>query len=360
MAINLATKYASKVDERFKLAALTTGAVNNDYEWTGVSAVEVYSIPTVDMNDYTRTGSSRYGTPSELQDSLQEMLLTKDRAFTFTIDKGNEMEQMNAKEAGKALKRQIDEVVVPEIDMYRLARMVAKNGHSKQTAVTSENAYLLFLTATETLNDAKVPLAGRICFAVPSFYTSIKQDDSFIKSSEISQKMLIKGQMGTIDGVPLVMVPSSYMPSGVYFILTHKSATVGPQKLKDYITHKNPPGINGTLVEGRVIYDAFVLNNKIDGIYTHYNSGTICAAPTITYVGGETDTITLASSTSGVTIKYTLDCTDPRDSSTAETYSTALDTSGWAAGTYNVRAYAYKTGNIDSTVTTEDVAVSAL
>lgn len=113
MAINLAKKYSPKVDERFKLGTLTGSAVNNDYEWTGVSAVEVYSIPTVDMSDYTRTGSARYGTPSELQDTLQEMLLSKDRAFTFTIDKGNEMEQMGAKEAGKALRRQIDEVVIP-------------------------------------------------------------------------------------------------------------------------------------------------------------------------------------------------------------------------------------------------------
>jgi hypothetical protein len=113
MTVNLAKKYSPKVDERFKVGTLTGGAVNNDYEWTGVSAVEVYSIPTVAMGDYARTGSSRYGTPSELQDTLQEMLLAKDRAFTFTIDKGNEMEQMGAKEAGKALRRQIDEVVIP-------------------------------------------------------------------------------------------------------------------------------------------------------------------------------------------------------------------------------------------------------
>lgn len=114
MTVNLAKKYSGKVDERFALGSLTAAAVNNDYEWTGVSAVEVYSIPTVAMGDYTRSGSARYGTPSELQDFVQEMLLAKDRAFTFTIDKGNEDEQMGAKEAGKALRRQIDEVVLPK------------------------------------------------------------------------------------------------------------------------------------------------------------------------------------------------------------------------------------------------------
>jgi hypothetical protein len=34
----------------------------------------------------------------------------------------------------------------------------------------------------------------------------------------------------------------------------------------------NPPGINGWLVEGRVVYDAFVLDSKKNGIYVHAES----------------------------------------------------------------------------------------
>ncbi len=359
MAVNLASKYASRVDDRFKLGSLTQVGVNNDYDWAGVKTVKVYSIPTVALSDYARVGTARYGTPSELQDSVQEMALSKDRAFTFTIDKGNEQEQMGAKEAGKALRRQIDEVVLPEVDAYRIAKMIAKNGGSAATGVTAENAYAMFLAATEALSENRVPIHGRVAFVTPAFYKYIKLDDSFMLGSDVGQKALMKGQVGEVDGVPIVVVPYSYFPANVSFVLTHKSACVAPQKLEDYITHKNPPGINGTLVEGRVIYDAFVLNSKIGAIYTHYTSGTICAAPTVTYVGSTTDTITLASSTGSATIKYTLDGTDPRDSATAVTYSLALDTSGWDAGTYTVRAYAGKSSNIDSVVTTKEVAVSA-
>lgn len=39
-------------------------------------------------------------------------------------------------------------------------------------------------------------------------------------------------------------------------------ATVSPVKLAEYKTHDNPPGISGWLCEGRIYYDAFVLNNK--------------------------------------------------------------------------------------------------
>ena len=41
MAVNYATKYASAVDERFRLSALTTPAVNDSYDWTGAKTVQV-------------------------------------------------------------------------------------------------------------------------------------------------------------------------------------------------------------------------------------------------------------------------------------------------------------------------------
>jgi hypothetical protein len=79
----------------------------------------------------------------------------------------------------------------------------------------------------------------------------------------------MKGQIGAIDGIPLILTPDSYFPENVSFIITNKIATVSPVKLSDYKIHDNPPGINGWLVEGRVYYDAFVLDNKAKAIYVH-------------------------------------------------------------------------------------------
>lgn len=115
MAVNLAEKYSSVVDERFSLGTVTNIAFNRDYDFVGVRTVNVYSIETSPMNDYSRTGSNRYGTPQELQDTTQELTLTQDRSFTFTIDRGNDIDQMNVKGVGRALRRQIDEVSLPRI-----------------------------------------------------------------------------------------------------------------------------------------------------------------------------------------------------------------------------------------------------
>jgi N4-gp56 family major capsid protein len=272
MAVNLASKYSSKVDERFKLKSFTEAVVNNSYDWEGVKTISVYDIPTVAMGNYTRTGTGRYGTPEELQNEKTDYTLTRDRAFTFAIDKGNFQETQMVMQAGKALARQIDEVIVPEIDIYRLAAMSAAGitaGGTATAAVTAANAYTSLLKATEFHAENKVPLTGRVAFVTPQFYNFLKLDSSFIKQSEIAQNMLINGQVGEVDGIKIVMVPSVYLPASTAFLVTRQEATVAPKKLEDYKTHQDPPGINGWLVEGRQIYDAFVLKNKAKSIYVH-------------------------------------------------------------------------------------------
>lgn len=272
MAVNYAAKYEKKVDERFKLKSLTEAAVNKEYDWTGVDTIKVYSIPTVAMNNYVKTGMSRYGTAAELDNTVQTMLLTRDRSFTFTIDKASEQDTQGVMAAGKALARQIDEVIVPEIDTYRLATMsstAVANGYTATAVVTKTNAYESILAGTEKLDNAKVPAGGRILFATPGFYNLIKLSSEFVKASEIGQKMLISGQVGEIDGMRIVKVPTSYLPANTPFLIAHPVATVGAQKLEDYKIHDNPPGINGKLVEGRKRYDAFVLENKKNALYVH-------------------------------------------------------------------------------------------
>lgn len=271
MAVNLAAKYSKKVDERFKIKSITEASVHQDYDWEGVNAINVYSIATAAMNNYTRSGLSRYGTINELDDTVANYLLTRDRSFTFSIDRGNREDSMMVREAGKALARQNDEVVVPEIDTYRLGKYAtaaaANGGRPTATNITSSTAYTSFLTAQEYLDENKVPSEGRVVYATPKYINLIKIDPNFTKNSESGSKIVMKGQVGEIDGVPVIKAISSYMPTKTPFILTHKSVMCAPKKLQEYKIHENPVGINGHVVEGRIYYDAFVLDAKKKGVY---------------------------------------------------------------------------------------------
>lgn len=274
MAMNYAEKYSAQVDERFKLGALTTGLVNQNYDWLGVETVKVFSIPTVGLNDYSLTGTSRYGTPSELGNEVQEMKITQDKSFTFTIDRKSHDDTMMTMEAGKALRRQIDEVVIPAVDEYRLAKIVAgaADGNTVTQAITKTNAYEEFLKVQEILDNKKVPNGGRVVVVTPAYLNMIKLDETFTKKGDMATQIALNGIVGEIDGVPAIKVPTSYLPANVDFVITNSLVTPAPVKLQEYKIHTDAPGISGWLVEGRVRFDAFVLNEKKAAIGVHMSA----------------------------------------------------------------------------------------
>ncbi len=270
--INLASKYAKKVDERFTRESQAMLALNSDYSFTGVRTVNVYSIPTVAMSDYQRAGDHRYGTPNDLSRNIQTLTVGRDRAFTFIIDKGDKSQSQMVMDAGKALGRQLKEVWVPEFDAYvfrKLAAEATARGNFASTPITKSNAYEMFLQAMEYLGNHNVPDKGRVAFCSYKFANFLKQDPSFMKAGDLSQEMVEKGIIGEVDGCRIVKVPSSRLPSGCAFLLTHPLAATAPKQLEEYKTHDSPPGISGWLVEGRVVYDCFVLEEKADAIFYH-------------------------------------------------------------------------------------------
>lgn len=277
MAINYAEKYSGIIDEKFVQSSITNIAVNKDFEFDGVNKVNVYSIPVVPLNDYNlAAASNRYGNPVELGNDVQTLELTQDKAFSFSIDKRNYEDTMLAASAASALARQIQQVIVPTIDKYRIAKLVT-SVHPDQLVeetLTEETAYSAFLDASMVLFDAYIPSNGRVVFVSPAFYKAIKLDKNFTQSGDKAFDIAVNGVVGKIDNTAVVVVPTDYLPDNVNFIITHPSAMTSPIKLSDYKQHESPQGIDGWLVEGRIYYDAFVLNNKKKAIYVSIKPAT--------------------------------------------------------------------------------------
>lgn len=271
--INLAEKYSKKVAERFSLGSLTDAYAGKEYDFSGVKSIKIYSVDTVTMGDYTRTGSDRFGTLNELGDTVQEMTMTKDRAFTFSIDKGNSAQQFNIKAATKALKRQIDEVVTPELDTYRLKAWSEGTGVQTATGTISKaNVIESIMTGGMALSNALVPKKNRVLFIKESIYLHAKLADQVIGIDRLGEKAVKDGSVGTLDNMKVVPVPDSYFPEGVNFMIKYKNCTVDPVQLKTYRVLTEQRGIDGDVVEGRIIYDSFVLASKAKGIYVHKTS----------------------------------------------------------------------------------------
>lgn len=274
MAINLATKFLPYTDELFKAESKKALLTNNDFDWTGAHTIKVYKISTASMTDYDRAGTgtgttgSRYGAVASLNATTEEMTLIKDRSFTFAIDKMDTDETAQQLAGASALARQQREVVIPEVDSYVYNVMATKAGNKPAAkAMTAEIIYDEIITGSEALDNAEAPETNRVLVVTPAIYKMMKQSPDITLETDIGQDMRLKGVIGNLDGLTVVKVPTSRLPKNFGFMLAHPSATVAPTKLEDYKVHSDPPGISGDLVEGRIVYDAFVLDNKAKAIY---------------------------------------------------------------------------------------------
>lgn len=273
MAIDLVTQYLPYVDELFSTESKKSLLTNQDLSWTGAHTIKVYKVTTASMNDYGRSGPSegewsRYGKVQGLDATTEEFTLKKDRSFTFAIDKLDKDETGGQLAAASALARQVREVVIPEVDTYVYGVMATGAGQKPEAvALTADNIYTEIIKASNALDNEEVPETGRIIVVTPDVYLLMKQCKDIVMETDIGNDLRLKGVISNLDGANVIKVPKKRLPTDFGFMVAHPVACVAPTKLEDYKTHQDPPGISGGLVEGRICYDAFVLENKAKAIY---------------------------------------------------------------------------------------------
>lgn len=272
MAINLVTKFTDHVDELFTAESKKSLLTNNDYDWTGAHTIKVHKVNTVSMNDYDRAGTgkntSRFGVLGKVENELEEFTLRKDRSFTFVIDKMDKDETGGVLSGASALARQQREIIIPEVDQYVYAEMAANAGTKVvDVTLTESNIYDEIIKGTEHLDDEDVPDTARVLTVVPEVYRMMKKCPDLTLHCDVTEKQRLSGVIAMVDGMDVVKISKKRMPANAGFMICHPVATVAPTKLEDYRVHQDPPGISGELVEGRIVYDAFVLDNKKKAIY---------------------------------------------------------------------------------------------
>lgn len=348
--INLKHAYAKAIETRFSHDSVTESCFSKDLdvEFHGVKSVTVSSNGLAPVNDYVRSGDNRFGAVNELDDYEQEFVMTQDKSSTWSIDEGNQKEQYNQKQAGQTLKTQWREVYTPMIDKYRIKKWAEGAGvvTALSAAPTKSTIISTMLDMDIAMDDAGVPEEGRFFYVPSTYYKLFLLSDEFQKADALLIKALGKKTVGTLFGkVAVKCVPPSWMPSDVYLMEVYKGAAIAPVKLQKLRILTEQRGIDGDVVEMRVIHDAFVRGTKADGISISVKSDAAVAAPTVTFAS---NVATMASTTTGATIIYTTDGSDPRYSKHVLTYdSTSKPTI--AAGA-KVRAAAKKSGMYTSSV----------
>lgn len=268
MAIMLTEKYAGQVDELLSLETQTAPLAKTEgYSWDGAQTIYIKSVGTSGLNDYgrgTETGVGRYGAVKDLEVTKKPYTLTQDKAFTFGIDK-MDSEETQVLAAQSALARQIKYEVIPEVDSYRIGKIVAGAGLSNSETLTKANIREALLTARTALTNKKVPTIGRVCYIKASLTGELI--NSLDLPATVGEMANVNGSIGRMAGFDLIEVPDEFLGDTVNFIALHTLAVVSPVKLAEYKVHQDPVGYSGAIVEGRFYHDCFVLENKKECVY---------------------------------------------------------------------------------------------
>ena len=268
MAVNLAVKYASQLDQLWTHASYTDSWINKKYDFDGAKTVNVYTVTTVAPSDYNRSSTGdRFGGNNELQDVVTAYTIKNDKSFKLAIDRGNYEQGMRAKKAGEVMRAEMNEQIIPMIDKNRLAVAAAGAAAVNQLVPATTDAYEDTLDLGVFLDEDKAPLEGRVLFVSPAFYKGIKLAiTKEIEASEYNGKLLGKGFVGTLDGVPVVKVPTSYFPAGVLAILVHRDTLLGVRQITETRIKTDSEFVSGSILLGRFVFDSFVLHGKEKGV----------------------------------------------------------------------------------------------
>ena len=264
MAVNLAQKYSSVLDQVFTAGSYTDKYVNKKYEFDGVQTINVYTVTTVEPTNYKRSDTGdRFGGNNELQNVVTPYTLNNDKSFKLVIDRGNYEQTALAEKAGAVMKAEMEERVIPMIDADRLKAAAAGATAVSQAITAGTNAYTDILKAEAFLDEDKAPVEGRALFVTPGYYNTIKEYiTTTMHADTYSSKLISRGYVGELDGIPVVKVPTSYFPAKTNAILWHRDALLGAKQIMNTRIKTDSELVDGTLLLGRFIYGSFVLNGK--------------------------------------------------------------------------------------------------
>jgi hypothetical protein len=271
-----AASHLKVIDEKYFVKAKTDIVINKGIrlEFDGRRSVTIYNFSTVAEVDYVRDGANRFGQLVELGLGTQTFTLSQDKAFTYTIDRGNYADNMMVNEVGSTVKRQVREVSVPTTDKYRLATMQAYAVANSQTdtpaVITTSNSYSTFVNQVSDLYDTdSVEPDNLVAFMTRAKWNLLRRNAEFKLASDDAYADVKTGVVTTVDGVKIVPVPTSYLPTNTAWVIVADDVLVAPTKFDMIRTLTEVQGIDGWVVEGRRYYDAFIPSNRGKALRVH-------------------------------------------------------------------------------------------
>lgn len=294
-AINLVSKYLPYLDQVYAYAsrsAILDTAGELVRETADAKTVLIAKTSMQGLGDYDRQGEKGF-INGDVSLTWESHTLTHDRGRSFQIDAMDDAETMGIA-FGTLASEFLRTKVAPEIDAVRFSNYAVKAGLNATGAITKDNVIEAIDTAVTEMKENEVDLTGAVLFLTPTVYTAVKQSDKF--SRPLTPGENPNRNFGMYDGELLIVeVPQSRFYKGVElsdgktsgqeaggyemaadgkeinFLIVTPAAVL--QLTKHAKMRVFDPDTNQAAdaykIDYRIYHDAWVLENKVKGIYAH-------------------------------------------------------------------------------------------
>lgn len=281
-AITLAEKYQPLLDEVFAEASLTKDLENGNVKFDNTATVKILKLVVPALGDYSRNSGFTAG---DVTATWEAWTLSQDRGREFSVDAMDDEETLDLT-FGKASSEFVRTKVVPEVDMYRFAKIAQTAG------ITTESEDLeagsdyekAIATAQAGLDNAEAPREGRILYINPIGYQALKSEFANRFNNKADQ---LNRSFTEFDGMKVVVVPQSRFVSkitknagtkvyekavdgkNINFLLVAKGtveAVAKHVKLRVFTPDVNQ-SMDAYKFQYRIYHDLFVYENKVAGVY---------------------------------------------------------------------------------------------
>ena len=290
-SIALAEKFLPILDGIYKRESLTARLLgaNALIRFDGANKVSIFKTELDGLADYSRANGFVNGSVTA---GWESYTLSKDRGVGLGVDRMDNEETLGmafGTLAGEFMRTK----EIPELDAYRFAKMASANGITSASAaitVGTTDVPGLIDAAEQAMGDDEVPYEGRILFVSEKAYAGLK--------AKITRYLRNEGEVQRnvemYNDMEVVRVPQSrfntavtlydgtanfgFAPTAggykINFMIVHPSAVL-PIVKHDIVRIFSPDEYQQAdkwVFQTRVYHDMFVLENKVKGIYCHYDT----------------------------------------------------------------------------------------
>jgi hypothetical protein len=292
--IQTVSKYLPHLDQVYSYAsrsAILDTAGDLVKQTADAKTVLIAKTSMQGLGDYNRNGEKGF-VNGDVSLTWESHTLTQDRGRSFQIDAMDDAETMGLA-FGSLASEFIRVMVTPEIDAIRFAKYATNAGTKVEATLTNKTTVSAIATAEVDLEEKEVTLANCVLFMTPTVYGYVKDD------TEHFQRTLVPSEnpnrnFGSFDEMPIAKVPQSRFYTAVdvlsgkdaqaaggfakaegakeiNFMIIDRASVIqlikhGKIRVFDPDTNQSADAYK---VDYRIYHDAWVLDNKKNGIYCH-------------------------------------------------------------------------------------------